>query len=130
MILRDWNFILLFLAFSFSTGVSWVFLAVVGQLIGPCGYDFTVVTGALSSLYTTSIQLTYLINTPYQHNLSLLLINPSSQPTLSTHPLNPSQPIHSTHPFNPPTHSIHLPTQLRCTFWLRFCRCVWFVARR
>ena len=48
VILRDWNFVLLFLAFSFSTGVSWVFLAVVGQLIGPCGYNITVVSGMLS----------------------------------------------------------------------------------
>ena len=47
---QSFNFILLFLSFSIQVGISWVFMAVVGQMIAPCGYNITVVGNALSGL--------------------------------------------------------------------------------
>ena len=48
--LSDVNFVLLLTAFSVQTGISWVFLAIIGQLIGPCGYETSIVGAALSGL--------------------------------------------------------------------------------
>ena len=38
-LLRHYNFMVLFTSFSLILGVSWAFMAVVGQMIYPCGYD-------------------------------------------------------------------------------------------
>ena len=43
--LTDVNFILLFLAFTFQLGTSFVFLSISSQLIGPCGYDESIMSG-------------------------------------------------------------------------------------
>lgn len=44
------NFVLLFISFSIQLGISWVFQAVVSQMIGPCGYSPDVVAGSLSGM--------------------------------------------------------------------------------
>ena len=44
------NFVLLFVSFSVQVGISWVFMAVVGQMIGPCGYSPDIVGGALAGM--------------------------------------------------------------------------------
>jgi len=48
--LQNKNFVLLLLSFSFEIGVAWAFMAVVGQMIGPCGYDTYVIGIAGASL--------------------------------------------------------------------------------
>ena len=50
VMLSNRNFVLLLAAFSIQVGISWVFMAVVGQMIYPCNYDVTVVGGALAGL--------------------------------------------------------------------------------
>ena len=59
--LCDSNFIMLLSAFSIQTGISWVFMAVVGMLIGPCGYDWTIVAGALSGMGFAGVFGSFLI---------------------------------------------------------------------
>ena len=44
------NFVLLFVSFSIQVGITWVFMAVVGQMIGPCGYSTDIVGGALAGM--------------------------------------------------------------------------------
>lgn len=44
------NFILLFTSFSIEIGITWVFMAVVGQMIAPCGYGTDIVGGALAGM--------------------------------------------------------------------------------
>jgi len=46
--LTDVNFVLLLLAFMVQGGAAFVFLGVVGQLIGPCGYDEAIMSGVLT----------------------------------------------------------------------------------
>jgi len=50
VMLHNVNFVLLLIAYSFMLGVSWAFMAVVGQMIGPCEYDTETVGIAGSSL--------------------------------------------------------------------------------
>jgi hypothetical protein len=59
--LSDSNFVMLLCAFSIQTGISWVFMAVVGMLIGPCGYDWTIVAGALSGMGFAGVFGSFLI---------------------------------------------------------------------
>lgn len=44
------NFVLLFVSFSIQVGISWVFMAVVGQMIHPCNYGVDIVGGALAGM--------------------------------------------------------------------------------
>jgi hypothetical protein len=44
------NFNLLFVSYSIQVGISWVFMAVVGQMIFPCGYGVDIVGGALAGI--------------------------------------------------------------------------------
>ena len=44
------NFVLLFMSFSIQVGISWVFMAAVGQMIYPCGYGVDIVGGALAGM--------------------------------------------------------------------------------
>lgn len=50
VMLSNVNFVLLMASFSIEIGVCWAFMAVVGQMIYPCGYDVAVVGIAGSSL--------------------------------------------------------------------------------
>jgi hypothetical protein len=44
------NFVLLFMSFSIQIGISWTFMATVGQMISPCGYGTDIVGGALAGM--------------------------------------------------------------------------------
>lgn len=44
------NFVLLFVSFSVQLGISWVFQAVVGQMIYPCNYGVDIVGGSLAGM--------------------------------------------------------------------------------
>ena len=48
--LQNRTFLLLLATFSLEIGVSWAFLAVVGQMVMPCGYDYEVVGAASAAL--------------------------------------------------------------------------------
>lgn len=54
-ICRNRTFLLLLASFSLEVGVCWAFLAVVGQMVSPCGYDYTVVGAASAALLFTGV---------------------------------------------------------------------------